>query len=389
MSILLAEKTSEGIRAAVVEDGKLLAWKAEKATTSIQEGQIYLGVADRVIKSINALFVKLTSNDYGFLPIESGKPVPSSGTRLLVQVKRPPNNAKKAFLTTDISFEGDTCIFLPFGNHVSVSKRVEETESRHTLKQLGNTIRKPGTGLIMRSSALVADIEIVKGQLEKLQRDFETIQSKSRTAHAPCLLRTGDNPLEALLHEEAAHLESILTNATEIIPETSITIKTSEHPFLLYNVDAALTKAKKRTVLLKSGTTLVIDRCEAMTVIDVNSAMATKGRSITETAEKINLEACKEIARLLRLLSIGGMILVDFIDLPDNDARERLISYMRECLHRDPTKTVVIDITPLGIMEMTRSRSQTPMEQLEDDPCPLCGGSGIHFLTTEEIQSDV
>ncbi len=364
MSILLAEKNNDGIRAAVIEDGKLTAYKAEKTSSAILEGQIYLGIADRVIKSINALFVKLNSNDYGFLPIEPGKAAPASGTRLLVQVKRHPNNTKKAFLTTDIAFEGDTCIFLPFGNHVSVSKRVDDPDQRRLLKQLGTTIRKPGTGLIMRSAALETSLDNVKTQSEKLQNDYEALLAKSQAAHAPCLLMAGETPVESLLREETKRLESILTNAPEIIPATSFTVKTSEHPFLLYNVDAALSKAKKRTVLLKSGATLVIDRCEAMTVIDVNSAMATKGRSIAETAEKINLEACKEIARLLRLLAIGGMILIDFIDLPDDAARDRLISSMRECLQRDPVKTVVVDITPLGIMELTRSRSQMPLEAL-------------------------
>ena len=145
----------------------------------------------------------------------------------------------------------------------------------------------------------------------------------------------------------------------------------------MHNVEHKLKRSQQRTFLMKSGATLVIDRCEAMTVIDVNSAMSGGGRNIADTAEKINSEAAREIARLLRLLRIGGMILIDFIDMATEEAKERLLSYMKELLQEDPIKTVVHDITPLGIMELTRRRADTPLPALPDIPCPHCAGTGV------------
>ena len=128
----------------------------------------------------------------------------------------------------------------------------------------------------------------------------------------------------------------------------------------------------------------MIDRCEAMTVIDVNSAMAPGGKGILQTAERVNLEAAAEIARLLRLLGIGGMVLIDFIDLDSDEARSRLLDVMREHLRQDPVKAEVIDITPLGIMELTRHRAQSPLSELPDIPCPHCCGTGCLDTPEEE-----
>lgn len=138
---------------------------------------------------------------------------------------------------------------------------------------------------------------------------------------------------------------------------------------------------------MKSGASLVIDRCEAMTVIDVNSGKSSGGRDIAATAERVNHEAAREIARLLRLLGIGGIIVVDFIDMDSEEARQRLIEEMRQQLKNDPVKTEVYGITALGLMEITRRRAQTPLEYLRDTPCPHCGGTGI-LKTDEEDTAD-
>jgi len=387
MSILVVQRDTSGVKAAVMKNNQLYAYQAQHNSAAICEEQIYIGIVDRMQKGISAAFVKLPGGDFGFLPFDKEKQPLRSGERVLVQVKRPPNNAKKAFLTMDISLAGQHLVLLPFGGGVSVSKRVEDEEARLLLRKLGRKLRPEGFGIVMRANALGND-EAVQEECLLLQARWKVIHDKARMMTVPSLLWDGEDAVSTLLREEGERLEYILTNAPEMIPShVHVPVREADEPFLLHNVEHKLEKSRRRTVLLKSGATLVVDRCEAMTVIDVNSAMAGGGKNTEETAEKINLEAAKEIARLLRLLRIGGMIVVDFIDMVTDEAKERLLAAMREALHEDPLKTIVYGITQLGLMEMTRRRASTPLEAIRDIPCPHCGGAGV-LLESEDDLTD-
>jgi len=385
MSILLVQKDVDGLKAAVMRNNKLYAYRSQQSGGAICEEQIYLGIVDRMQKGVNAAFVKLPDGEFGFLPYDKEKHPLRSGERVLVQVKRPPNNAKKAYLTMDVALAGQRLVLLPMGGGVSVSKRVEDEEQRSALRKLARKIKPESGGIVMRAAALL-DQEAVAEECASLDNRWETIQAKARTAAAPALLWDGEDVVSALLREEASSLEYILTNAPEALPEhISCEVRTADEPFLLHNVDHKLQRAQRRTVRMKSGATLIIDRCEAMTVIDVNSAMAAGGKCVDETAEKINLEAAGEVARLLRLLRIGGMILVDFIDMKTDEARERVLDAMRTALEDDPVKTVVYGFTRLGIMEITRRRGETPLDALPDIPCPHCAGTGALFESEDDL----
>ena len=378
MSILLIEKNTSGLRAAVMKDNHLYAYRSSESGGGICEDQIYLAVVDRMAKGVNAAFVKLPHGDFGFLPYDKEKRALRSGERVLVQVKRPPNNAKKAFLTLDVSIGGKYLILLPNGGGISVSKSIEDEDVRKALRLLGKKLKPAAFGIIMRADSVNADPEVIELERDELLKRYEEISKRANTLPAPALLWDGEDIVSQLLHEEEKQLEYVLTNAPELLPPTlSCPVRQADEPFLLHNVDHKLKRSQLRTFLMKSGATLVIDRCEAMTVIDVNSAMSGGGRNIADTAEKINTEAAREIARLLRLLRIGGMILIDFIDMATDEARDHLISYMKELLKDDPIKTVVHDITPLGIMELTRRRADTPLPALPDIPCPHCAGLGV------------
>ena len=377
MSILLIEKNTNGVRAAVMKDNRLYAYRSSESGGGICEDQIYLAVVDRMAKGVNAAFVKLPHGNFGFLPYDKEKRALRSGERVLVQVKRPPNNAKKAFLTLDVSIGGKYLVLLPLGG-ISVSKSIEDEEVRKELRLLGKKLKPASFGIIMRADSVTADTEALEQERDELLKRYEDICKRANTQPAPALLWDGEDIVSQLLHEEEKHLEYVLTNAQELLPPTlSCPVRQADEPFLLHNVDHKLKRSQQRTFLMKSGATLVIDRCEAMTVIDVNSAMSGGGRNIADTAEKINTEAAREIARLLRLLRIGGMILIDFIDMATDEARDHLISYMKELLKDDPIKSVVHDITPLGIMELTRRRADTPLPALPDIPCPHCAGLGV------------
>ncbi len=378
MSILLIDKTPVGVRAAVMKDGRLYAYHSSESGGGICEDQIYLAVVDRMAKGVNAAFVKLPHGDFGFLPYDKEKRPLRSGERVLVQVKRPPNNAKKAFLSLDVSVGGKYLVLLPMGGGISVSRSIENDDSRKQMRQVGKKLKVASCGLIMRAEALDASEEVLIEERDALLKRWQEISKLANTLPAPALVWDGDDIISILLHEEEKHLEYILTNAPELVP-ASVTcpIRQADEPFLLHNVEHKLKRSQQRTFLMKSGANLVIDRCEAMTVIDVNSAMSGGGRNIADTAEKINMEAAREIARLLRLLRIGGMIVIDFIDMATEEAKDHLLSYMKELLQDDPMKTVVYGMTQLGLMELTRKRADTPLPPLPDPLCPHCAGTGI------------
>ena len=384
MSILLVEKNGQKTEAAVILHDQLYAFQGA-VDANLQEGQIFRGTVDRVLKGVNAVFIRLPGREMGFLPFSPGKKAPASGTAVLVQVKRPPNLNKKAMLSQDIALGGDHVVYLPNGGGVHVSSRIQDAGEKQTLISRGKAFLPATGGLILRSAAMNADDSRLADEIATLIFRWKEIAEKAAEGSTPSLLWNGADPIEKLLNEEKHRLECVIANTPATLPSSiSCPIKFSEHPFILYNVRHRLEKSMRRTVQMKSGATLVIDPCEAMTVIDVNSAMASVGKDIAQTAEKINTEAAREIARLLRLRGIGGMIVIDFIDMASAEAQERLLNTMREALLEDPVKTTVHDITSLGLMEITRQRKQLPLPTLPDVPCPHCGGTGILFSDHEE-----
>lgn len=383
MSILAVEKSGRGLEAAVLRDGRLYAYESDFSAQRIAEGQIWAGTVDRAMKGVNAVFVRLENKEFGFLPIPQGEKPPASGERMIVQVKRPPNQSKRALLSREITLAATYLVYLPQGAGVHVSSRVQSEADKESLKQIGLQLRVETGGIILRSAAQHAALGQLVSELSALTDAWRQITEDF--SHASGLLWRGADGISRLLREESGRLESIVTNAPELFLQAPVCpVKACEQPFALYSVRAKLEKSLRRTVLLKSGATLVIDPCEAMTVIDVNSAMASGGGSLEETAEKINLEAAKEAARLMRLRNMGGMILVDFIDMKSPAARDRLLSAMREELLSDPVKAVALDITALGIMEITRHRDRAQASPLPDLPCPHCCGTGIHFSKEED-----
>lgn len=378
MSILLIEKNNASVRAAVMKDNRLYAYRSSESGGGICEEQIYWAVVDRMAKGVNAAFVKLPHGEFGFLPYDKEKRALRSGERVLVQVKRPPNNAKKAFMTLDVSVGGKYLVLMPLGGGISISRSIENEDDRKALRQIGKKLKVASFGLIMREDSLAANEETLIEERDALLTRWQNITKKVNSLPAPSLVWDGEDIVSQLLYEEEKHLEYVLTNAPELLQQSlSCPVRQADEPFLLHNVEHKLKRSQQRTYLMKSGANLVIDRCEAMTVIDVNSAMSGGGRNIADTAEKTNLEAAREIARLLRLLRIGGMIIIDFIDMATAEAKDRLIAYMKELLQDDPMKTVVYGITQLGLMELTRRRADTPLPALPNPVCPHCAGTGV------------
>lgn len=390
MSILLIDKTENILQAAVINHNALYAYSSSLHSSSISEGQIYIGVVGRAIKSVSAVFVKIDDRNTGFLPFRPGQPIPASGTKVIVQVKRPPIGEKKALLSTEIAFPSEHLILLPLSTGIHISSRVQVPALREDLYRLGHQLKCKNCGVILRSSAVEKSIVILKNDLQVLQKKWERISSSAKQISAPALLWDGNDPVLKLLNEESGRLEKVITNAEEYInTEFTVPVQYCAQPFQLFNVEDRLNRSLRHSYRMKSGAVLVIDPCEAMTVIDVNSALAPGGQDIERTAARVDKEAVWEIARLLRLRRIGGMILIDFIDTSSESVREMLINEMKTALSEDPVKATVHDFTQLGIMEITRHKKDIPYEGLPDIPCPCCGGSGIYFNSDEEVISNV
>ena len=388
MSILLIEKAADGLRCALIHRDRLYAYQAETHVQNIREEQIFLGVVDRNVKGISGAFVRLPGKEYGFLPFAEGEKSLSSGSPVLVQVKRPATGVKKALLSRDIALPGTYAVYLPLAKGIRVSNRCEAEEKKQ-LKTLAKSLAHGEDGLILRSAALHAAKDQVEKELAVLRNTWQTIQAAGQRRSEPCLLWSGESFLAQLLRDEEGRLEYVLTNDPAAVPaDCTAEIRQCEHPFLLHSVEHRLERSLRRTVRMKSGATLVVDPCEAMTVSDVNSAMASGGKSIAETALRINREAAWEVARLLRLRSIGGMILVDFIDMESDADRESILNEMRAALAEDPVKSTVHDFTALGILEITRHRTREPLCPLPDLPCPHCSGTGALIQPDEEITDD-
>lgn len=379
MSELLIEHRG-GLRAlALMEQGSLVEYLEEEPAAGPQPEAIYLGKAVRVMKALNAVFVQLAPGVEGFLPFAEipGGGQPRPGDRLLVQVKKPPQGGKAAYLTADILFPGSLLLLLPLGKAQHVSQRVAEEQERQRLLALAAELAPEGMALVMREESLRASGEELAEELQLLLGRWREVEARAALAAPPALLAPAPDLLQQLLREQRGRLQRILTDRPELLPPLELPVISQEAPFALHQVEEQLHKAMRRRQHLRSGATLVIDPCEAMTVIDVNSAQQSARKDHVNAVMAINREAAVEIARLLRLRAIGGIVLIDFIDPHSEEEREALAGYMRELLRADPVKTVVHGFTHLNFLEMTRRRQRRALPGERLRACPQCRGSGL------------
>lgn len=378
MNVLLYEKTDTSCEAALVEDGSLVEFFPFPDSALPAVGQVYLGRCARVMKSLQAVFVRLDGKYEGFLPFqEAAGAQPKTGDVLMVQVKKAPSRGKAAYLTCDIALPGRYAMLLPRGSGVHVSARIEDQSQRAAVKAMGRQLAPDGMGLVMRSASLEADEAAVRKEVYTLAGCWQALASKAKRSSAPCLLSEPEHPINALLRELDGRVDRVLTNDSSLQVDGDIPCAFSEYPFLLYRVRESLHKAMRRKVYMKNGGTLIIDPCEAMTVIDVNTASHTAGRSAERTVMDINREAVREAARLLRLRRTGGIVIIDLIDMPDEESRSMVLDELKDALKHDRVKTTVHGFTSLGLLEMTRRRTGESLAAERLALCPACGGSSI------------
>ena len=399
-------------RVAVIEDDRVAEVYLERPERRSIAGNIYLGVVDNVLPGMEAAFVEIGLEKNGFLYVDEivvpelegkrhhGKKIQdliSRGEQLLVQAVKDPMKTKGARLTTEISLPGRFLVYVPNGEGLGVSRRLEDAE-RARLKDIIKGLEVKEGGVIVRTAAEGASAEDVERDLVFLQRLWKTIQARAKGASAPTLVyQEAELPLRivrdlfagdfvsAQVDNERTHkrIVSYLKKTSPHMIERVHRYKEKESLFESSGVEKEIASTLDRRVDLPSGGYLVFDYAEAFTVIDVNTGRFVGSRSknsnqrLEDTITKNNLEAVKEVVRQLRLRDIGGIIVIDFIDMANPKNRASVEDALRQELERDRTKTYVVEISPLGLVEMTRQNVTDGPREILTRKCPTCAGDGI------------
>ena len=374
---------------AVREDGRLAEYLFEEADQGADA--ILLGRVDRVIPGMKAAFVDIGQEKNGFLPLEertrSGDfPRLQPGARVPVQIRREAQGVKGAMLTRDLSLGGEALILMPMNRYVGVSGRVTGEKERARLKELGSAIAGGRFGLVMRTASASLPEEEIRREAETLWERWQEIRRELASAPAPSAISGRRTLLDALIDD---YLPRGGLRVLTCSPELAERLRGRCEVVLTDDLDAEGLRAERdraleRRVWLKSGGNLVIDECEALTVIDVNTAKYTGQKQLEETILRTNLEACREIARQARLRGLCGILIIDLIDMAEEDHRQRVLEALREAFLEDRVKTVVHGYTHLGLVEMTRKRTRKSLREEmhaygpERHPAPgdLPGGDG-------------
>ncbi len=385
--IILFEEQSR-CHTVLLEDGEVCEYYAyEREKTYSLANAVFKGRVERIVPGMDAAFVSLGLEKNGFLPLKeapgfqdqkSARPSLQTGQEILVQVKKDPAGEKGAYLTRDITFSGTYAVLLPLDAFVGVSQRVQNAAERDMLLSLGRELVPDGTGLVMRSAALSAGREEIALEISALQEAWREVQKLYPQKNAPQLLYGNPDPFTELLRDyPAREIGRIVTNIKDLsAPGVEVSYVSDGNLLATFGVLSQVEKALHRKVWLKSGGYLIFDVCEAMTVIDVNTGKFTGKKLLEDTIFTLNKEACREIVRQVRLRSLGGILLIDFIDMQEETHRQAVIETLKTELSRDRVKTVVHGYTSLGLIECTRKKTKTPLHLLMTSSCPHCMGSG-------------
>ena len=352
---------------AVLEDGHLVEYLPDDGHSSAEA--IYLGRVERIVPGMRAAFVNIGQEKAGFLPLEERNipdlPKLQTGMAVLVQVRKEAQGVKGAFLSRDINLCGEYVLFSPMTRQVAVSSRITKERDRKALKELGKAISNDAFGLIMRHAALGVAEQAIADEVDELKQRWESIRKAVPTAHVPSVLHQARTALALTLAEyHPRGIDRICVNDASLEKELAMYAPVAVMGDNLFDVARISTQVKKaldRRVWLESGGNLVFDPCEAMTVIDVNTAKFTGKDKLADTVLQTNLEACREIARQVRLRNISGIIIIDMIDMSSKEHHHAVLAELNKCFADDRVKTVIYGFTSLGLVEVTRKRSRPPL----------------------------
>jgi ribonuclease G len=418
---ILINATSYEIRLALVEDGNLSEFHMQRPTDKGLMGNIYKGRVVRVLPGMQAAFVDIGLERTGFLYVDDVcvgtsefshynpcitdceithirsqgfhiEDILKEGQDILVQVSKEPIGTKGARLTCHITIPCRNLVFIPQTDHIGISRKIEDEEVRDKLKTVIEEMRPPGTGFIVRTVAEHATREELEADMEFLMLLWDDIIDKANSMESRSLIhRDLDITLrsirdfftmdvDSLIIDDPVAYEKILGHVKTFAPQliNKISLYTETTPiFEFYNIEVEISRAIEKKVWLRSGGYLIIESTEALSVIDVNTGRYVGKKDLNDTIFKTNMEAAVEIAYQLRLRNIGGIIIIDFIDMEDDAHREQLYSTFKEAVKKDKSRNNILKLSEFGLVQMTRKRNSENLHQLMCEPCHYCAGEGM------------
>ncbi|MFZ9183892.1 MAG: ribonuclease G [Hylemonella sp.] len=422
---ILINWSPQETRVAVVENGAVQELHVERTVERGLVGNVYLGKVARVLPGMQSAFMDIGLERAAFLhvadvwhPPVDGETLSQArhaqptipiekqvyeGQALMVQVIKDPIGSKGARLSTQISLAGRLLVFLPQDDHIGISQKIP-LEQRESLRQrLHSLVGERGGGFILRTNGEDATDQELAEDIAYLRKTWARIKDSAQRLPPQSLLHLDLNLLQRVLRDLVSeHTQTIRVDSREqfeqlrifgmeFMPAAAAKLQhyQGERPiFDLYGVDEEIVKALSRRVELKSGGYLIVDQTEALTTIDVNTGGYVGARNFDDTIFKTNLEAAQSIARQLRLRNLGGIVIVDFIDMTREEHQEAVLTEFRKQLARDRVKTMVGSFSQLGLLEMTRKRTRESLAHMLCEPCPSCEGKGI-VKTARSVAYDI
>lgn len=402
---ILIQTDAHKMQTAIVENGRLAEYHIRQDDYPAV-GSIYRGIVESVMPGMQAAFVNIGWERSAYLALEdivletsqkSCKPniadVLKAGQSIVVQIKKEAVDTKGPKVSTELSLQGKTMVLLPGNNQVNISKKITDTEKRKTLNHMADSFlmddaESEKVGVIIRTAAAEADMDELEQEFQWLCDAWRQLKQQIASVQKPGLIAVDYNYAAKLIRDcvQESELDGIYINDEALysalqqqIPERSVRFKLHLREgdlleqFQLYG---ELRTMHKRHVLLCNGAELVIDRTEAMNVIDVNTAGFIGKKEFSDTVLQTNLEAAKEIARQIRLRNLSGIILIDFIDMKLPEHKQAVLDTLETALRQDRVKTTVHGISHLGLVEVTRQRTRAPLSELMEVPCPACNTRG-------------
>lgn len=412
-------------RVAIIEGGRLVEIHIERIEDDKIVGNIYKGKVTNVLPGIEAAFIDIGIERNAFLHIDNNLDtdykgeieeeeieIPLSlpldkikvGKEIIVQVVKEAITPKGPRVTTNISLPGRYLVLMPDNTNIGISRRIEDEKERERLKKIAQQIKPKDAGLIIRTAGWGKELEDFLPDLDFLIRLWDKIKKRAERTKAPMLLHEDltltyriirdlfTEEVEEILINSKTEYENILrflnTLSLSSLKERVFLYTGEKAIFEEYGIEREIDKALQKKVWLKCGGYLVFDQTEALTVIDVNTGKFVGKKDMRKTILKTNLQAAEEIALQLRLRDIGGIIIIDFIDMEEQEDREKVVKKLEESLKKDKTRTNIIQNTELGLVELTRKRSRRDLENMLRTSCPYCGGTG-RVLSAETVSNMV
>lgn len=394
---IYADVNSDEMRVAIVEKGKLIDLSIQRAEESKAAGNIYLGLVKNVLEGINSCFVDIGKGRNAFLPISDYQGDIKKDEPVMVQVNKEEIHDKGAKITGKIALPGRYIVFMPTEAKIGVSKSIVDSDVRIILREILSSVAPKGSGFVARTTAekrsrkeIVREAKFLIRKWERVKREY----NKAKKKKEPGLLYEEsdiviyaareffDKETEEFLVNDRYAYKNVLSFVKNMFPELKQRVKfyDSDLPlFEKYKIENQIENLKKRTIQLECGGYIIIEQTEALTAIDVNTGSFTKGLNREETAIKVNEEAARIAASQIILRDIGGMIIIDFIDLEKKRNKIRLFNILRDEMSIDKAKTRIFPMTRLGLVEMTRQRRKESILNIICRNCPYCSGSGMIF----------